>query len=125
MFGIGPRSTSDPLWEVAARTQIFTADEATVARLCTDRLSGDAVAHDGVLVAQRHPTGWFVHGVRSESLGAERLALFRELVTVRAHLLLTSGPHSPTWLAGPTDGEWRSPATAMFDDIEHAAALVH
>ncbi len=41
---------------------------------------------DGVLVATRHPTGWFLHAVRRDDLSEDQLAPFRELVTVRSYL---------------------------------------
>ncbi len=79
------RSPTDPLWEVASATQILVADPTTVTSLSleSDLREPDAAA-DGVLVASRHPTGWFLHAVRRDDLPTDQLAPFRELVTVRS-----------------------------------------
>lgn len=103
------RSPTDPLWEVASATQILVADPTTVTSLSleSDLREPDAAA-DGVLVASRHPTGWFLHAVRRDDLPTDQLAPFRELVTVRSYLLLAQGPEAPVWRPSRVDGEWRS-----------------
>jgi hypothetical protein len=100
---------SDPLWDVASATQVLGADPKTVTSLAleTDLRQPDT-AVDGVLVATRHPTGWFIHAVRRDDLPRDQLAPFRELVTVRSYLLLARGPEASAWRRSPTDGEWRS-----------------
>ena len=100
---------TDPFWEVASATQIFAADPATVTGLAraTDVGQLDATL-DGILTATRHPTGWFVHGVRRDDLPGEHVRLFRELVTVRTYLLLARGPEAPAWLPSTVPGEWLS-----------------
>jgi len=108
LFRAGKGST-DPQWEVAAATQILVADPTTVSRLAVEsvlrQLDGEVV---GVVVASRHPTGWFLHAVWRDDLSQEQLAPFRELVTVRTYLLLAQGPQAPAWLPSPVEGEWRS-----------------
>jgi hypothetical protein len=100
---------TDPLWDVAQATQVLVADPTTVTSLAlgADVRPSDA-AVDGVGVATRHPTGWFIHAVRRDDLPGDQLEPFRELVTVRSYLLLARGPEAPAWRRSPTDGEWRS-----------------
>jgi hypothetical protein len=100
---------TDPLWDVASATQVLMADPKTVTALALeiDLRHPDADV-DGVLVATRHPTGWFIHAVRRDDLPRAQLAPLRELVTVRSYLLLARGPEAPAWRRSPTDGEWRS-----------------
>lgn len=100
---------TDPLWEVASATQILLADPTTVTSLAleTDVRQADTEV-DGVLVATRHPTGWFLHAVRRHDLSEDQLDPFRELVTVRSYLLLAHGPEAPAWRPSATEGEWRS-----------------
>jgi len=100
---------TDPLWDVASATQVLVADPTTVTCLAlgAEVRSSDATV-DGVVVAARHPTGWFIHAVRRDDLPAAQLEPFRELVTVRSYLLLARGPEAPAWRRSPTRGEWRS-----------------
>jgi hypothetical protein len=100
---------TDPLWDVASTIQVLEADPTTVTSLAleTDVSEPDA-AVEGVLVATRHPTGWFIHAVRRNDLSGAELAPVRELVTVRSYLLLSRGPEAPAWRRSPTDGESRS-----------------
>jgi hypothetical protein len=100
---------TDPLWDVASATQVLAAGPKTVTSLAfeTGLEDPDEAVH-GVLVANRHPTGWFLHAVRRNDLSEDQLAPFRELVTVRSYLLLARGPEAPAWRRSPVDGEWRS-----------------
>ncbi len=99
----------DPLWDVATATQILVAGPRTVSALALEsdprEPPGDV---DGVLVANRHPTGWFLHAVRRDDLSEDQLAPFRELVTVRSYLLLARGPEAPAWRPAPVEDEWHS-----------------
>jgi hypothetical protein len=100
---------TDWLWDVASATQVLAADPKTVTSLALEtglEESGEAV--HGVLVADRHPTGWFLHAVCRDDLSEDQLAPFRELVTVRSYLLLARGPEAPAWRSSPVAGEWRS-----------------
>ena len=100
---------ADPLWVVAAATQVLTADPETVSSLAPASDTGDREASlDGLLIAIRHPTGWFVHAVRRNDLPEDHHAEFRELVTVRSYVLLAHGPQSPAWVPSPRNGEWCS-----------------
>jgi hypothetical protein len=117
LFRDGKRPT-DPQWDLAAGTQILVADLATVISLAPDRYPHQPDAEVvGVLVASRHPTGWFIHAVRRDDLSANQLALFRELVTVRSYLLLAYGPQSPAWLPSPVEGEWRSVGYSLAREL--------
>jgi hypothetical protein len=99
---------ADPLWDVASATQVLAADPKTVTSLALETdLRQPAAAVDGVVVATRHPTGWFMRAVRRDDLPEAELAPFRELVTVRSYLLLARGPEVPPWRCSPIDGEWR------------------
>jgi hypothetical protein len=100
-----------PHWELASATRVFTSDTATLEELAR-RFAPD-VAHpavNGLVLASRHPTGWFVHAVQAPLTEAEAEA-FEELVTMRVYLLLTEGPgRSDTWLEAPDGIHWVSPA---------------
>ena len=93
------REQEPDLWEVAASTPVSRTDEPG---------SGDEV---GVLVARRHATGWFVHGLRSSSLPPEEAEDFAAFVTVRVYQLLLAGPRHPVWERGPAHHEWRAVLT--------------
>jgi len=100
---------TDPLWQVASATQVLAADPTKVTSLALESELRQPVAEvDGVLVATRHPTGWFLHAVRRDDLSEGRLGAFREAVTVRSYLLLAEGPQAPAWRPSPVDDEWRS-----------------
>ncbi len=99
----------DPRWDVASATQILVADPTTVTSLAIEsEPPGPGAEVVGVVVARRHPTGWFLHAVRRDDLPEDQLAPFRESVTVRTFLLLTHGPEAPAWRPSPVEGEWRS-----------------
>ena len=108
LFRDGERP-ADPQWDIASATQILVADPTTVTSLALEsdprQLDADV---DGVLVATRHPTGWFLHAVRRDDLPEDQFAPFRESVTVRSYLLLAHGPEAPAWRPSPIEGEWRS-----------------
>jgi hypothetical protein len=60
----------------------------------------------GVIIAQRHATGWFLQATyRADAPDAE-FEHFREFIAVRVYLLLTQGPRSPAWSRGENDGRW-------------------
>jgi hypothetical protein len=99
----------DAWWQAASATQMLAADPATVTSLALEGELGEPTAEvDGVLVATRHPTGWFLHAVRRDDLSEGRLDAFREAVTVRSYLLLSDGPQAPAWRRSPVEDEWRS-----------------
>lgn len=103
------RRPTEPLWADACATQILVADPTAVTLLALESdLPEPGAEVDGVLIAARHPTGWFLHAVRRDDLPEDQLAPFRESVTVRTFLLLTHGPEAPAWRPSPVEGEWRS-----------------
>jgi hypothetical protein len=115
---------ADPLWKVASATQIFGADEETVntlARVGSWAESPGPV--DGVLIGRRHPTGWFLHGVRRHTLMADELPVFTELVMVRSYLLLAHGPDASVWRLGADTDEWRSPVYSMAHELAALESL--
>jgi len=100
---------TDPLWADASATQILAADPTAVTWLALESdLPEPGAEVDGVLIAARHPTGWFLHAVRRDDLSEDQLAPFRESVTVRSYLLLAHGPEAPVWRPSPVQDEWRS-----------------
>lgn len=114
------RRAADPRWEVAASIQVFAADRELVNELVVDLdVDGETrgPALDGVLVARSHPTGWFLWALRRDDLAGQDLEHFRELVTVRAYLLLCRGPEAPLWTRGPGPGEWRSVAPSPAAEL--------
>ena len=72
---------------------------------------------DGVLIARPHPTGWFLSAIRRDDLRDEDLPHFREVVTVRAYLLLRQGPVSRVWSPVPGVREWRSPVPSYAAEV--------
>ncbi len=113
----------DPLWDVASATQVLVADPRTVTALANEGEAAGGATVDGVLVAVRHPTGWFLHAVRRDDLPDDQLAPFRELVTVRSYLLLANGPEAPAWRLSPIAGEWRSvwfSVASEFSELDDA-----
>jgi hypothetical protein len=121
MFRSRPRR-SDPLWQVAASTQVFAADRATVDILTRQVEAEDVdLVYDGLLIARPHPTGWFLWAVRRDDLHQEALGHFRELVTVRAFVLLSQGPVPRLWTPMPVGHpEWRSPAPSLSAELSEA-----
>lgn len=109
---------ADPLWDVASETQIFTADEQTLTALTRDVGIPDGQWIDGVLLAQRHPTGWFVHAVRRDTLAADQVPLLDEAVTVRSYLLFTEGSETPTWLPVSGGQEWLSLVYSVGEELD-------
>lgn len=111
-----------PHWELASATQVFTCDEATLEELA--RRFAPGVAHpavEGLVLASRHPTGWFVHAVHAPLTDAET-DTFKELVKVRVFLLLTDGPGHDTWLEAPDGIHWVSPALRPEEVTEELLA---
>jgi hypothetical protein len=117
---------TDPLWDVASATQVLAADPKTVTSLALETgLEEPEEAVHGVLVADRHPTGWFLHAVRRNDLPEDQLAPFRELVTVRSYLLLAHGSDALSWRPSPVEGQWRSVWFSLARELsELADALV-
>jgi hypothetical protein len=108
MFGRDARGV-DPLWRVAAATPVFVADLGTLDALVGAVDVGERLLPvDGVLVARRHPTGWFVWAVRRADLGYDEAAHFQEAVTVRAYLLLDGRAVQDVWHHLTHEDEWRS-----------------
>lgn len=109
---------TDPLWEMASAIQILVADPQTVTSLAleTDLRKADARL-DGILIANRHPTGWFLHAVRRSDLPEDQHAAFRELVTVRCYLLLACGAQAQVWLPSPIENEWRSVSYSIVREL--------
>lgn len=100
------RRTADVRWSIAADTEIGAVDGPTLDELAWGYDLGGSV--DGVLVATRHPTGWFVHGLRSASMSRRQAREFAEFTTVRVYLLLHEGPRPPAWMPSPDGREWRA-----------------
>jgi hypothetical protein len=112
---------TDPLWDVASATQIFVAGPRTVTSFALETDLGGARTVDGALVADRHPTGWFLHAVRRDDLPDAQLAPFRELVTVRSYLLLAYGSDALSWRPSPVKGQWRSVWFSLARELSELA----
>ncbi len=112
------RRAADPRWELAASTQVFVSTRETVVRLVREvhAEAGERVL-DGVLIARRHPTGWFLSALRCDDVPAHDRDHFRELVTVRSYLLLRDGPEPRLWGVAHVGHEWRSAATSLVVDL--------
>jgi hypothetical protein len=106
----------DPLWEVASATQMQVADAESVTELAAETVALAQATVEGVVVATRHPTGWFVHAVRSGELPESHVAPLQEVVTVRTYLLLAHGPGA-AWRPAPVADEWRSVSLSLEREL--------
>jgi hypothetical protein len=61
----------------------------------------------GVVVAERHPTGWFIAARFVPELSAELIEDFAHFVVVRTYLLLEYGPQPGVW-DGDRVGVWHA-----------------
>jgi hypothetical protein len=103
-------NATDEHWELARSIQITAADEP----LPPNR--------HGMIVARRHPTGWFISARRAPDLnGADRAALERS-VMVRAYLLLKEGPRPHLWNRAD-DGSWRTYCLPAQIDLDGAIPI--
>ena len=95
----------DPEWELARSVEISV--EPWWGRLV-----------DGVVLARRHGSGWFLKAEHRSDLDADARADFSEFVVVRVYLLLTRGTVAGGWVAGQPDGLWHvdfSASEALFE----------
>ena len=88
-------SNYDPIAELADTIQVGPAREPLPSE------------QQGVVVAQPHPTGWFISARYRPSLSAAEIDGFAFFTRVKAHLLLESGPQDPNWQPDAV-GCWRS-----------------
>lgn len=92
-----PRTVAeDPEWAIAMRVPIETS--------AVD-VDGDIV---GVVMARRHPTGWFISASRRTGMSKEEVADFGHFVSVRVYILLHCGPGVDTWASDVSSGQWRA-----------------
>jgi hypothetical protein len=71
----------------------------------------------GVVVAERHPTGWFILAGFDPEVPADLVDDFAHFVVVRTYLLLQYGPRPGTWEAG-TAGVWRANCPTLTADLK-------
>jgi hypothetical protein len=80
---------------------------------------GLSAGRNGVIVAARHPTGWFIWAGFDAKLRSEQIDDFTHFVLVRTYLLLEYGPGPAAWVSAG-DGEWRAwcaSPTARTEDL--------
>lgn len=112
------RRPLDPRWEVASASPVVQAGPETISRLAREvGVAEQGRLVEAVLVADRHPTGWFVHALRRDDLLDSDVDAVRELVTVRTFLLLTRGPEAPVWHPGPEADQWRSFSFSLAGEL--------
>ena len=100
---------TDPRWEIAANTEIWISDAATLAELAKGCFGVDQNEKiNGAVIAARHPTGWFVHALRSRWMSGHEARHFAEFVKVRVFLLLAGGGRPQAWGAAQDGSEWRA-----------------
>jgi hypothetical protein len=63
--------------------------------------------HEGVVIAEAHPTGWFISARFDPDLPAADIADFAHFVQVRTYLLLGQGPRLGLW-EPDSQGVWRA-----------------
>ncbi len=61
----------------------------------------------GVVIAEGHPTGWFISARFAPELSADRIEDFAHFVVVRTYLLLEYGPQTGVW-EDDRAGAWRA-----------------
>ena len=71
----------------------------------------------GVVVASRHPTGWFIWAGFDARLSSEQIDDFTHFVLVRTYLLLEYGPGPEAWMSD-ADGVWRALCVAPIPGAE-------
>lgn len=109
LFNKGADPAPDPRWAIAANTEIWTSDTATLARLASELEGVDQGEQvHGAVIASKHPTGWFVYALRSRLMSVEDSLHFAEFVTVRVFLLLVAGPRPLAWGTAREGTEWRA-----------------
>jgi hypothetical protein len=112
----------DPRWEIAANTEIWTRDAATLTELARGCCGVDQNEQIyGAVIAARHPTGWFVHALRSPWMSGHEARHFAEFVKVRVFLLLVGGQRPQAWGAAQDGSEWR--AFSLARDAEAVRAV--
>ncbi|MEP7035658.1 MAG: hypothetical protein ABI934_08720 [Actinomycetota bacterium] len=112
----------DPRWEVASNTEIWTSDAATLAELAGGCYGVDQNEQIyGAVIAARHPTGWFVHALRSRWMSGHEARQFAEFVKVRVFLLLVGGARPQVWGASQDGSEWR--AFSLARDAEAVGSV--
>ncbi len=78
--------------------------------------------YTGVVVAARHPTGWFIWAGFDANLRSEQIEDFTHFVLVRTYLLLENGPEPDAWISD-ADGVWRALCVVPTTGIEDLPTL--
>ncbi len=86
---------SEENWELACSIELTPS---------RDRLKSGCM---GVVVAERHPTGWFISARFDPKLSPESVEDFAHFVVVRTYLLLEYGPQPGAWESDVV-GVWRA-----------------
>ena len=94
---------SDDNWALARSIQLTP---------CRDELRR---GHQGVVMAEQHPAGWFISARFDPDLPQADLDHFAHFVQVRSYLLLDQGPQPGSWEVG-ADGVCRA---------HYAASVAH
>jgi hypothetical protein len=97
-------------WELARSIQITPAREPL------------PPSHQGVIVARRHPTGWFISARHAPELNDTERADFEQFVMVRAYLLLKEGPRPDLWKPAD-DGNWRAYCLPAHINVDGAIPI--
>ena len=102
---------NNPEWRTACAVDVLPVPAA----------GGTAPDNLGKIIAERHPTGWFIRAEYCREFSRHQLATFRDFVAVRVYLLLTGGPQPGAWSAGYQPGIWL--ATWRTDSRELSARI--
>ncbi len=70
----------------------------------------------GVVIAERHPTGWFISAEFDPASPTEQVDDFMHFVVVRTYLLLEHGPQTCAWEADGANA-WRAHCQSVVGDV--------
>jgi hypothetical protein len=77
----------------------------------------------GVVVAERNPTGWFISARFDPNLPTDQIEDFAQFVVVRTYLLLEYGPQPRVWDPEGA-GVWRANCQAVIADRGNLPLIV-
>ena len=77
----------------------------------------------GLVAAERHPTGWFISAQFDPDLPPEQIDDFAHFVVVRTFLLLEYGPRPPVWVIDVV-GVWHAHCRSVTPEFVNLPLIV-